>query len=529
MRLRCMIPSLHITMGLAVFLIITPGAFSQAPPEGAKPAEAKPAAVSLSALQEQVQELSAALREMRAEVKEARNEATELKQELKSASDQLLAIQREMTAGANRATVQATPAPPPAQAPASEVQQLDGRVAKVEEEQQLLSSKVDDQYQTKVESGSKYRVRLSGMALFNAFTTRGATDNFDVPSVATEPYPSQPNGAFGATLRQSVLGLDVFGPEIAGAKTRADIRVDFFGGFPNSPDGVTSSLVRLRTAGFRLDWQDTSLVAGQYGPFFSPLSPTSLASVAYPALASSGNLWRWTPQIYVEHRIALSDGSSVSLQGGIMDPLTGEAPTDPFYRVPQAGESGGQPAYAARVAWGLSSDDGPVSLGAGGYYAHQNWGGRIVDAWAGTADGTFPLSHGFSLTGEFYRGRAIGGLGAAEGQSVVFTGGPLYGPLSDIEGLNSTGGWAQLKFMPVERLEFNGAWGEDYSPTPTSYYAQGYNGQRVGRNQGAFFNGIYHLRSNVMFSLEYRRLRTAETQPGLFQANQVSLSAATLF
>src|SRR5271157_1284560 len=528
MRLRCMIPSLRITTGLAAFLLTTLTAFSQAP-EGAKPAEMNPTAVSLNVLQEQVQELSAALLEMRAEVKEARNEAKELKQELKSASDQLLAIQREIATNPGRATAQATPAPPPAQPPASEVQHLDGRVAKVEEEQQLLTSKVDDQYQTKVESGSKYRVRLSGMALFNAFTTRGATDNFDVPSVAVEPYPSQPNGAFGATLRQSVLGLDVFGPEIAGAKTMADIRVDFLGGFPNSPDGVTSDLIRLRTAGFRLAWQDTLLVAGQYGPFFSPLSPTSLASVAYPALADSGNLWRWTPQIYVEHRIALSDGSSVTLQGGIMDPLTGEVPLYSYYRAAQAGESGGQPAYAARVAWGRSSDEGHVSLGAGGYYARQNWGGRIVDAWAGTADWMLRLSHGFSLTGEFYRGRAIGGLGAAEGQSVVFTGGSLYNPLTDIEGLNSTGGWAQLKFMPAERLEFNGTWGEDFSPPPAPYYSKGYNGLPVGRNESAFFNGIYHLRSNVMFSLEYRRIRTEETQPGLFKANQVSLSAATLF
>jgi len=531
MTLRRMVPSLRMTTGLAAFLMMALAAFSQAPPEGVKTAETNtnPAAVSLSTLQEQVHELSAALGEMRAEVKEARNEARELKQELKSASDQLLALQRELAANPGQAIGQTAPVTSASQPPASEIQPLDGRVAKVEEEQQLLGSKVDDQYQTKVESGSKYRVRLSGMALFNAFTTRGATDNFDVPSVAAEPYPSQPNGAFGATLRQSVLGLDVFGPVIAGAKTSGDIRIDFLGGFPNGSDGVTSDLVRLRTAGFRLDWQDTSLVAGQYGAFISPLSPTSLASVAYPAMASSGNLWRWTPEVYVEHRIALSDGSRVSLQGGIMDALTGEVTPRSFYRIAEPGESGGQPAYAARVAWGRNSGDRLVSLGAGGYYARQNWSGRIVDAWAGTADWMLPLSHGFSWTGEFYRGRAIGGLGAAEGQSIVFWGGPLYSSRTSIEGLDSTGGWTQLKFMPIERLEFNGAWGEDFSPTPAPYNSQGYNGFPVGRNQSAFFNSIYHLRSNIMFSVEYRRLWTAETQPGLFKANQVSLSAATLF
>src|ERR1039458_6979416 len=39
--------------------------------------------------------------------------------------------------------------------------------ASLEEEYQLLSGKVDDQYQTKVESASKYRVRLSGIVLMN--------------------------------------------------------------------------------------------------------------------------------------------------------------------------------------------------------------------------------------------------------------------------------------------------------------------------------------------------------------------------
>jgi hypothetical protein len=273
-------------------------------------------------------------------------------------------------------------------------------------------------------------------------------------------------------------------------------------------------------------------VAGQYAPFFSPLSPTSLASVATPALASSGNLWVWTPQIFIEHRITLSEGSSATLQAGIMDPLTGELPADSYYSVAQAGEKAGQPAYAARVAWAQSSRYGLLSVGAGGYYARQNWGfGRMVDAWAGTADWSLPLRHRLSLTGEFYRGRAIGGLGAAEGRSVAFTG-ELDDPLTVVHAPNSTGGWAQLKFMPLEKLEFNGAFGEDFTPALGLQYTapgEGYGGLPIGRNQSVLFNSIYRVRSNLIFSVEYRRLRTAETQPGLFTANQLGLSAAALF
>jgi len=40
--------------------------------------------------------------------------------------------------------------------------------------QDLLAAKVEDQYQSKVESASKYRVRLSGIALMNLFSNQGA-------------------------------------------------------------------------------------------------------------------------------------------------------------------------------------------------------------------------------------------------------------------------------------------------------------------------------------------------------------------
>src|SRR6202030_2575252 len=49
----------------------------------------------------------------------------------------------------------------------------------------LLNARVAEQRQTKVESGSKFRLRLSGIALFNAFDTRGSVDNLDVPTIAT--------------------------------------------------------------------------------------------------------------------------------------------------------------------------------------------------------------------------------------------------------------------------------------------------------------------------------------------------------
>ena len=54
---------------------------------------------------------------------------------------------------------------------------------------------------------------------------------------------------------------------------------------------------------------------GQDNTFFSPLSPTSFASLALPAFSYAGNLWGWIPQVRVEHRFNLSEGQSISAAG----------------------------------------------------------------------------------------------------------------------------------------------------------------------------------------------------------------------
>src|SRR5437764_14851124 len=76
------------------------------------------------------------------------------------------------------------PSPPADQAVAAPATSgsVEQRLSSLEDTTQLLNSRVDDQYQTKVASASKYRVRLSGIALLNTFSNRGVTDNQDIPS-----------------------------------------------------------------------------------------------------------------------------------------------------------------------------------------------------------------------------------------------------------------------------------------------------------------------------------------------------------
>ena len=173
-----------------------------------------------------------------------------------------------------------------------------------------------------------------------------------------------------------------------------------------------------------------------------------------------------------------------------------------------------------------------VTVGIGGYYGRQNWGfGRNVDGWAGTADVTVPLGKYFDFTGEFYRGRAVGGFGGGVGQSVLFSG-PVIDATTTIRGLDSLGGWIQMKYKPKENFEVNFALGQDNPfagelrnfPATANYY-----GPLISRNLTPFVNFIYHARSNVLFSAEYRRLQTYNLDSNPDTANQIGLSVGYIF
>src|ERR1700733_9642894 len=95
----------------------------------------------------------------------------------------------------------------------------------------------------------------------NEFRNVGLSDNLDLPDYAQPPAPgAYSEASFGATLRQTEIGLEIFGPTLAGAKSSANVQFDFAGGFPATNNGVNFGIVRLQTASVRLDWQHPSVL-----------------------------------------------------------------------------------------------------------------------------------------------------------------------------------------------------------------------------------------------------------------------------
>ena len=525
---------------LAVVPFVSVCAFGQvqAAPAGATssaPAEAP--GTAMRDLQDQIRQLRTLVEEMRTENAESRSEMQQLRQDLQTTRALLEQPARPPAnepSSPTTATNSTSTAAEGTQAAAATPQsaELEQRVQKLEESTSLIGSKIDEQYQTKVETASKYRARLHGIILMNAFRNVGGSNNLDFPDFSQPIAPGAGAATIGATLRQSEIGLEIFGPNVAGARTSADVQLDFSGGFPRSGNGVNFGIVRLQTASLQLDWEHTSVVAGQDSFFASPLSPTSFASLAEPAFAYAGNLWGWTPQLRLEHRFSISDQQTISIQGGILDNLDWEFPANTFERSPQAGELSGQPAYAVRTAWTRPVWEHPLSFGVAGYYGRQDWTwDRYVDAWAAMADWQIPLFRRLSLSGEFYRGRGIGGLGAATGRSIVYGGDPTNGS-TPIRGLNAAGGWAQVKFQLTPKLEINGVVADDNSfATDVRGFAIDANNFAtiLGRNRGALANVVFRPRSDLVMSAELRRLQSFPFYSSSTTTNQVNLSLGILF
>ena len=144
-------------------------------------------------------------------------------------------------------------------------------LADLQERQDMQANQLATLQQMKVESDSKYPVTISGLLLFNGFVNSTRVDMAATPTSALFG-----SGSSGLSMRQTVLGIDARGPHLFGAKSYADIRVDFDGdpvGYSDTYPGsynANATLLRLRTAHAGLDWKRTGISFALDRPILSP-------------------------------------------------------------------------------------------------------------------------------------------------------------------------------------------------------------------------------------------------------------------
>jgi Skp family chaperone for outer membrane proteins len=418
---------------------------------------------------------------------------------------------------------------PAGEDPTQAATDMEASVRQLQEQNDVQQAEVKQHEQTKLESLSKYPVRISGMVLFTSQLNTGTVDDIDVPIVAVpKTDQDEPAGNLSATARQTILGLQATGPSLWGAQSSADINIDFFGGTSYADYSTSAGLLRLRTAHANLDWPHRSLAVAFDRPLISPLQPTSFLSVGEPALAWSGNLWTWVPQLQFKDS-SLLPHERLGLEAALVDVPSPGVWAISGVRTPSPSEKSQQPGYEARFSSSVPIGDRTIKLGAGGYYSRQAYQyDRHLDAWAGTADWEIPVTRMFDLSGEFYRGRGIGGLGGGTFKDYV-----PYSNSTAVRGLDAVGGWGQLKAKITRSFEANFAIGEDnayaddfrasnYAPPPNNY-------ANLSRNRTGLANVVYRPKTYLLFSAEYKNIYSWPIAGQASSNQSVGFAAGYLF
>ncbi len=412
-------------------------------------------------------------------------------------------------------------------------------VAHQQEEQEVLAAEVKQHDQTKLESVSKYPVRVYGLVLFNTFSNAGVVDNPDLPSAAVARTPGTSHGSLGASFRQSLFGISANGPRFLGARTSADISIDFFGDPTYNYYGSSNGNLRLRRGDIRMAWGANAnaessrdeLHLGIDAPLISPLSPTSFATVAAPALAWSGNLWSWAPQLQYKHTFALpSTGRSLQAEAGLWDSPDVGISGASASRILSAGELSRRPGVLGRVSY---HDPNGTALGIGGYTGSQTYANaNTIQMWAITSDWHIPVAHRFELEGELYRGRGLGGLGGGAYKDVLTGADPITGATTSI-GLNAVGGWAQWKTNLFQGAELNLIYGQDDAFSSDfrrlNLSATTFVLEQNARNHMMVANFVYRPKTYLILSPEYRRILSWRITGPVATANIFTLSLGYRF
>lgn len=386
--------------------------------------------------------------------------------------------------------------------------QLETRLLNLEDQAEINAAQLKEHAQTKVESESRFRIKLSGMILANTYLN--TNDSSVRPSPTRAPSPTSPfassRRSIGSTLRQTIIGLAMEGPRVGGAKITAEGEFDFYA--ITSDDFRSNALgaLRLRTASARLDWERTALTVGLRPAMISPLNPTSLAAVWYPALSGAGNLWQWRPQFILEHRPQLDDSSELVLQAGLMTQ---------FGETLDASIIEGKLTYQGRAAFRRVLDiDRRFEVGLGGQAGKQNFSfNRNLTNYVISSDWLIPLGTRAELSGEAYFGKAnnLGEQSGVRADAYYALSGPLDDSMTTIRGVHAFGGWVQLNLKVRRDLDFNLAFGME--DPRNSDIRSDMNAFRRGisqhfNNRVGSANFIYQLRPNFLISLEYRRIWT---------------------
>ena len=382
----------------------------------------------------------------------------------------------------------------------------------VEERLDVAESRTAELAASKVEASQRFPLRITGMMLFNSFLNSRGSGGAEYPTVA------QPGGeaSGGATVRQTILGLDYNGPTAFGGKISGALRVDLWGGSGQALD----QLMRVRTATIDIYWKDNGLLVGVDKPIISPREPESLAQVAVSPLSGAGNLWLWSPQVRFQQEVHFGEGSGLRAQFGVIQthevngspgsPYSPETPTSNYVEAARPGVEG-----RVELFVGTSRR---IEVATAIHHSVSHVLGTAIPSDVYLVDWLARPWQKLEFTGTVFTGQNVAPLGTG----AIRQGYVALGP-GRAAAVHSRGGWAQLAFRPAPRLWFNLFSGQQ-DDRDSDLPAGG-----IGKNLVYGANLFYRLAPNVLAGLEASQTRTSYIGSGTLLDNHYDLAFAYLF
>ena len=346
--------------------------------------------------------------------------------------------------------------------------------------QEVVQAQLAELAQTKVESTTRFPLKIFGTIHAHAFANSDTANWLDIPNLVGVPVADP--GTFSMALRQTRIGFTADGPTLGSVRTSGVVAFDFFGGIPGFQTGQVMGLPRVLVAFARFQGDRAALQVGQDHVLLAPRDPTSLSGFAFPLLFRSGNLYLRAPHARVEVTVA----PLLRAAAAVAAPIGGDLAVEDYRFVPPAlgGERSRRPAAQARIDLGSADAEARrrATIGVSGHYGWERGPTALTKSWAGAVDFGARLD-AIGVAGELFVGENIDAFGGALGLSA-----------------RSHGGWAEVQLFPVQRLALHAGAGFDDIGTDALVARR--------RNRSAYGNVIVSLTPEIQASFEYKWLGT---------------------
>ena len=371
------------------------------------------------------------------------------------------------------------------------------RIEALEEKAEVNAGRLSELDQVKVESSQRAPLRLTGMAMFNAYANGRHGGLVDYPgSAMVNPGPINS----GASMRGSVIGLAFDSPKaVLGGQFHGSFLLDLYGGGINTGPLLTIT-PRFRIASVEGKWGTRALLVGQDKIIVSPREPHSLTTWSFSPLQGVGNLYGWRPQVRFEQRIGLGANQEVRAQIGVVETFEDWPTTNPeFASTLQLRRPALEGHFQFSHRFG---DDRRFEIASGFHRSTTYVAQTSIPATLISVDGFVKPLRWLELTGFAYTGKNVANMSGR-----TFYGFTILRPSpGEIQGIpvHQSGGWIQATFLATPRLSFNVQTGLEV-PNDDETLALAL---AIARNAAYVANADYRVAPNVIFGIEVSQVRT---------------------